>query len=103
MSGVDLNLATVVLAGLVDGFNPCAIAVLLVFVFATTMRNVYQNLFGAFVYNSLGLPVALGVLYPIVGILLSPILAAAAMSLSSVTVITNASRLGRFTPTEVSA
>ncbi|MEK7284706.1 MAG: heavy metal translocating P-type ATPase, partial [Chloroflexota bacterium] len=61
-----------------------------------TMRNVYQNLFGAFVYNSLGLPVALGLLYPFFGILLSPILAAAAMSFSSVTVITNAGRLRRY-------
>ncbi len=68
-----------------------------------TMRNVYQNLFGAFVYNGLGLPVALGVLYPIVGLLLSPILAALAMSFSSVTVISNANRLKRFKLTEVAA
>jgi Cu+-exporting ATPase len=58
-----------------------------------TMRNVYQNLFGAFVYNVLGLPVALGVLYPFFNILLSPLLAAIAMSFSSVTVIGNANRL----------
>ncbi len=68
-----------------------------------TMRNVYQNLFGAFVYNGLGLPVALGVLYPFVGLLLSPILAALAMSFSSVTVITNANRLKRFRLQEVAA
>lgn len=68
-----------------------------------TMRNVYQNLVGAFAYNSLGLPVALGVLYPLFGLLLSPILAAAAMSFSSVTVITNANRLKRFKLQEVSA
>lgn len=68
-----------------------------------TMRNVYQNLFGAFVYNGLGLPVALGVLYPILGLLLSPILAALAMSFSSVTVISNANRLKRFRLTEVAA
>jgi Cu+-exporting ATPase len=61
-----------------------------------TMRNVYQNLFGAFVYNVLGLPVALGVLYPFIGILLSPLLAAIAMSFSSVTVIANANRLKRW-------
>lgn len=61
-----------------------------------TMRNVYQNLFGAFVYNVLGLPVALGVLYPFFGILLSPLLAAIAMSFSSVTVIANANRLKRW-------
>ena len=60
------------------------------------MRNVYQNLFGAFVYNGLGLPIALGVLYPFIGLLLSPILAALAMSFSSVTVISNANRLKRF-------
>jgi len=63
-----------------------------------TMRNVYQNLVGAFVYNVLGLPVALGVLYPFFGILLSPLLAALAMSFSSVTVITNANRLKRWRP-----
>src|SRR3990170_5162556 len=63
-----------------------------------TMRNVYQNLVGAFVYNTLGLPVALGVLYPWLGILLSPLLAALAMSFSSVTVIGNANRLKRWKP-----
>ena len=63
-----------------------------------TMRNVYQNLAGAFIYNALGIPIALGVLYPFFGILLSPILAAAAMSFSSVTVISNANRLKRFRP-----
>ena len=66
-----------------------------------TMRNVYQNLFGAFVYNGLGLPIALGVLYPFTGLLLSPILAALAMSFSSVTVISNANRLKRFRLQEV--
>jgi Cu+-exporting ATPase len=63
-----------------------------------TMRNVYQNLFGAFVYNTLGLPIALGVLYPFTGLLLSPLLAALAMSFSSVTVILNANRLKRWRP-----
>ncbi len=58
-----------------------------------TMSNIRQNLFFAFIYNSLGVPVAAGVLYPISGILLSPIIAAAAMSLSSVSVITNSLRL----------
>ena len=58
-----------------------------------TMRNIRQNLFFAFVYNSLGVPVAAGVLYPLFGILLSPMIAAAAMSLSSVSVIANALRL----------
>ena len=58
-----------------------------------TMRNIKQNLFFAFVYNSIGIPVAAGVLYPFVGILLSPMIAAAAMSFSSVSVIGNALRL----------
>jgi Cu+-exporting ATPase len=58
-----------------------------------TMRNIRQNLFFAFLYNSLGVPVAAGVLYPFFGVLLSPILAAAAMSFSSVSVIANALRL----------
>ena len=74
--------------------------VLAIEVSRATMRNVYQNLFGAFVYNTLGLPVALGLLYPFFGVLLSPILAAAAMSFSSVTVISNANRLRGFRPQE---
>jgi Cu+-exporting ATPase len=60
-----------------------------------TMRNIKQNLFFAFVYNSLGVPLAAGVLYPFFGILLSPMIAAAAMSISSVSVIANALRLRR--------
>jgi Cu+-exporting ATPase len=60
-----------------------------------TMRNIKQNLFWAFVYNILGVPIAAGVLYPVFGILLSPMLAAAAMSFSSVSVIANALRLRR--------
>jgi Cu+-exporting ATPase len=58
-----------------------------------TMRNIRQNLTFAFIYNTAGIPIAAGVLYPFFGILLSPIIAAAAMSLSSVSVITNALRL----------
>ncbi|GBE09304.1 silver exporting P-type ATPase [bacterium BMS3Abin11] len=60
-----------------------------------TMKNIRQNLFFAFIYNSVGVPVAAGVLYPVFGLLLSPIIAAAAMSFSSVSVITNALRLRR--------
>jgi len=60
-----------------------------------TMRNIRQNLFFAFIYNALGVPVAAGVLYPFFGLLLSPIIAAAAMSFSSVSVVTNALRLRR--------
>jgi Cu+-exporting ATPase len=66
-----------------------------------TMGNVTQNLFGAFIYNSLGIPVAMGLLYPFFGLLLSPILAAAAMAASSVTVVTNANRLRGWQPKEV--
>ena len=58
-----------------------------------TMRNIRQNLFFAFIYNAAGVPVAAGILYPFLGILLSPIFAAAAMALSSVSVIGNALRL----------
>jgi Cu+-exporting ATPase len=58
-----------------------------------TMRNIRQNLFFAFFYNILGVPIAAGVLYPFFGILLSPILASAAMTFSSVSVIANALRL----------
>jgi Cu+-exporting ATPase len=60
-----------------------------------TLRNIRQNLFFAFAYNSLGVPIAAGLLYPATGLLLSPMIAAAAMSLSSVSVITNALRLRR--------
>ncbi|WP_323773332.1 heavy metal translocating P-type ATPase [Alcanivorax sp.] len=65
---------------------------------SATVRNIKQNLFGAFVYNSLGVPVAAGILYPLTGSLLSPVIAGAAMSLSSVTVVTNANRLRFFKP-----
>jgi Cu2+-exporting ATPase len=60
---------------------------------ARTMRNIRENLFFAFIYNFLGVPVAAGVLYPWLGLLLSPIIASAAMALSSVSVISNALRL----------
>lgn len=60
-----------------------------------TNRNIWQNLFGAFVYNVLGIPVAAGILYPLTGLLLNPMIAGAAMALSSVTVVTNANRLSR--------
>ncbi len=68
-----------------------------------TTRNVRQNLIGAFGYNALGIPVAMGVLYPFFGVLLSPLIAAAAMAFSSVTVVTNANRLRFFEPTKVAS
>ena len=68
-----------------------------------TMRNIKQNLFWAFAYNVALIPLAAGVFYPFTGILLDPILAAAAMALSSVTVVSNALRLRRFRPTPVEA
>jgi len=58
-----------------------------------TMRNIKQNLFGAFVYNTFGIPVAAGVLFPLTGLLLNPMIAGAAMAMSSVTVVSNANRL----------
>jgi Cu+-exporting ATPase len=61
------------------------------------MKNIRQNLFFAFVYNALGVPVAAGVLYPFFGVLLSPMIAAVAMSFSSVSVISNALRLRKVT------
>ncbi len=60
-----------------------------------TMSNIRQNLFFAFAYNVLGIPIAAGVLFPVFGVLLSPIIAGAAMSLCSVSVIANALRLGK--------
>ncbi|MBN1348383.1 copper-translocating P-type ATPase [candidate division KSB1 bacterium] len=61
-----------------------------------TMRNIKQNLFGSFIYNSLSIPIAAGLLYPITGLLLNPMIAAAAMAASSVTVVLNALRLRKF-------
>ena len=63
-----------------------------------TMTNIRQNLFGAFIYNTLGIPVAAGILYPLMGLLLNPMIAGAAMALSSFTVVSNANRLRLFRP-----
>lgn len=66
-----------------------------------TLRNIKQNLFGAFIYNILGIPVAAGVLYPLFGLLLNPMIAGAAMAMSSVTVVSNANRLRWFKTREI--
>lgn len=63
-----------------------------------TLRNMKQNLLGAFIYNAAGIPIAAGVLYPLTGTLLSPVVAGAAMALSSITVVSNANRLIRYRP-----
>ncbi|GED23486.1 heavy metal translocating P-type ATPase [Halomonas halmophila] len=68
-----------------------------------TLRNIRQNLAGAFGYNLIGIPIAAGVLYPLTGSLLSPMIAGVAMSLSSITVVSNASRLRLFTPRDATA
>ena len=86
IESADITLMRSSLHGLVD-------AVLLS---RATLKNIRQNLFGAFVYNSLGIPVAAGVLYPLTGMLLNPVVAGAAMACSSVTVVTNANRLRKF-------
>ena len=65
-----------------------------------TISNIKQNLFGAFIYNVAGIPIAAGVLYPFFGILLNPVVAGAAMALSSLTVVSNANRLRFFKPNE---
>ncbi|MDH5594074.1 MAG: HAD-IC family P-type ATPase, partial [Gammaproteobacteria bacterium] len=61
-----------------------------------TVRNIKQNLFGAFIYNTLGIPIAAGILFPFTGMLLNPVIAGAAMAMSSVTVVSNANRLRLF-------
>ncbi|MCA2019189.1 hypothetical protein LDJ79_24035, partial [Vibrio tritonius] len=61
-----------------------------------TVKNIKQNLMGAFVYNTLGIPIAAGVLYPAFGFMLNPVIAGAAMALSSITVVSNANRLRLF-------
>ena len=63
-----------------------------------TVKNIWQNLFGAFIYNSIGIPVAAGIFYPVSGLLLNPMVAGAAMAMSSVTVVSNANRLRLWKP-----
>ena len=88
IEAADVTLISGSLGGVVTAFA----------VSRATMRNVRQNLVGAFVYNGLGIPIAMGLLYPFFGLLLSPFLAAAAMAASSVTVVTNANRLRGWQP-----
>ncbi len=89
-SGTDVAIESADIALMRNSLHGVADAIALS---RATLGNIKQNLFGAFVYNTLGIPVAAGVLFPFFGILLSPIIAAAAMSMSSVTVVSNALRL----------
>ncbi|MBD3609316.1 MAG: copper-translocating P-type ATPase, partial [Gammaproteobacteria bacterium] len=88
IESADITLMRGSLHGVVDAID----------ISKATVRNIKQNLFGAFVYNTLGIPVAAGVLYPFIGILLNPMIAGAAMAMSSVTVVSNANRLRLFNP-----
>ena len=92
-SGTDVAMETADLTLLRDSLHGVADAIELS---QATLRNIKQNLVGAFAYNTLGIPVAAGVLFPFTGMLLNPMLAGLAMSLSSVTVVTNANRLRLF-------
>ena len=83
IESADITLMRGSLHGLADAIE----------VSAATMTNIKQNLVGAFIYNAAGVPVAAGVLYPVIGILLNPVIAGAAMAFSSLTVVTNANRL----------
>jgi len=95
-SGTDvaINNADITLASDSLGNVSTAIAIS-----SATLRNIKQNLFGAFIYNVIGIPLAAGLFYPLTGWLLQPMFASAAMALSSVTVVTNANRLRFFSPT----
>ena len=92
-SGTDVAIenADITLSGNSLGLVATAIAIS-----AATIRNIKQNLFGAFIYNVVGIPLAAGLFYPFTGWLLEPMFASAAMALSSVTVVTNANRLRFF-------
>ncbi|MEJ2762814.1 copper-translocating P-type ATPase [Photobacterium sp. MCCC 1A19761] len=88
IESAQLTLIRHSLHGVADALQLCS----------ATLKNMKQNLFGAFIYNSLGIPVAAGILYPLTGTLLSPVIAGAAMALSSITVVSNANRLRLFKP-----
>ena len=95
-SGTDVAIESADVALMHDSLDGLADAIELS---RATLGNIKQNLWGAFIYNSIGIPVAAGVLYPLTGLLLNPVIAGLAMSLSSVTVVSNANRLRRFKPT----
>ena len=88
IESADISLMQGSLHGIVDAIE----------ISKATVRNIKQNLFGAFVYNSLGIPIAAGVLYPFIGMLLNPMIAGGAMAMSSLTVVSNANRLRMFRP-----
>ena len=92
-SGTDVAIenADITLTG--DSLHLVATAIA---ISSATIRNIKQNLFGAFIYNVIGIPLAAGLFYPLTGWLLEPMFASAAMALSSVTVVTNANRLRFF-------
>jgi Cu+-exporting ATPase len=90
IESADISLMQGSLHGIVDAIE----------ISKATVRNIKQNLFGAFVYNSLGIPIAAGVLYPFIGMLLNPMIAGGAMAMSSLTVVSNANRLRMFRPRE---
>jgi Cu+-exporting ATPase len=83
IESADITLMRGSLQGVVDAIT----------VSKATVRNIKQNLFGAFIYNTLSIPIAAGVLYGVLGVLLNPMIAGAAMAMSSVTVVSNANRL----------
>ncbi|MEH6473658.1 MAG: HAD-IC family P-type ATPase, partial [Halopseudomonas sp.] len=97
-SGTDVAIESADVALMHDSLDGLADAVELS---RATLGNIKQNLWGAFIYNSIGIPVAAGVLFPLTGLLLNPVIAGLAMSLSSVTVVTNANRLRWFRPSRV--
>ncbi|CAK0770084.1 Cu(+) exporting P-type ATPase [Gammaproteobacteria bacterium] len=94
-SGTDIAIESADVTLLGDSLHAVADAI---YISRATVRNIRQNLFGAFFYNILGIPVAAGILYPFFGILLNPMIAGAAMAISSISVVTNANRLRGFRP-----
>ena len=96
-SGTDVAIESADITLMRDSLHGLADAIA---VSEATVRNIKQNLFGAFIYNTLGIPIAAGILYPFTGLQLNPMIAGAAMALSSVTVVSNANRLRLFKPDE---